>query len=104
MSAFIISIAAHYSMKNAWRIGIDKNSKTELITHGIFSYSRNPVFFSVLLSLAGLFLITPNAFTVAIFAVVYILIQVQVRLEEHFLIREHGQKYLNYKIVTRRFI
>lgn len=103
-AAFIISITAQCYMKNAWRIGIDKNVKTDLITHGIFSYSRNPVFFSMLLCLTGLILLTPNTFTVTIFPVVYILIQIQIRLEENFLTQAHGQKYLNYKIVTRRFI
>lgn len=104
VAALAISITALYYMKNSWRIGIDKNTKTDLITGGIFAYSRNPVFFSILLSLTGLVLLTPNIFTISISLAIYILIQMQVRLEEAFLTEIHGQKYLNYKSETRRFI
>ncbi|MDA3615440.1 methyltransferase family protein [Polluticaenibacter yanchengensis] len=103
-AALGISITALYYMKNSWRIGIDKNNKTDLITGGIFAYSRNPVFFSILLGLTGLMLLTPNTFTISISLAIYILIQMQIRLEEAFLTEIHGQKYLNYKNETRRFI
>jgi protein-S-isoprenylcysteine O-methyltransferase Ste14 len=91
-------------MKNSWRIGIDTDTKTELITNGLFSISRNPVFFGIVLSLSGLFLITPNALTLLLFILGYVLIQIQIRLEEEFLIKEHGQKYLEYKQKVRRLI
>jgi protein-S-isoprenylcysteine O-methyltransferase Ste14 len=31
-------------MDNSWRIGIDEENKTGLVTKGIFSISRNPIF------------------------------------------------------------
>ena len=34
----------------------------------------------------------------------YVLIQIQIRLEEEFLTKEHGQEYLNYKQKVRRLI
>ena len=43
LSLLWISVA-QYQMSNSWRIGIDENNKTELITKGLFSYSRNPIF------------------------------------------------------------
>jgi len=102
--SFVWIVIAQVNMKNSWRIGIDTNTKTELITNGLFSISRNPVFFGMSLSLLGLFLITPNALTFLLFVVEYILIQVIIRLEEEFLTKEHGQKYLEYKQKVRRFI
>ena len=44
LSLLWISVA-QYQMSNSWRVGIDENNKTELITKGLFSYSRNPIFF-----------------------------------------------------------
>jgi protein-S-isoprenylcysteine O-methyltransferase Ste14 len=35
---------AQYQMSNSWRIGIDEKNKTELVTNGVFSISRNPIF------------------------------------------------------------
>ena len=51
---------AQYQMSTNWRIGIDENTKTELVTKGIFSISRNPIFLGMILSVFGLFLILPN--------------------------------------------
>lgn len=57
------TIIAQGHMKNSWRIGIDTETKTELVTTGLFGLSRNPIFFGMILSLPGLFLTTPNALT-----------------------------------------
>jgi len=92
------------NMKKSWRVGIDEQQKTELITGGIFSYSRNPIYVGMLASIVGLFMVTPNGFTLLLMAVGFILIQVQVRVEEDFLQKMHGQSYLNYKASVRRFI
>lgn len=102
--ALIWTIIAQGHMKNSWRIGIDTETKTELVTIGLFSISRNPIFFGMILSLIGLFLTTPNALTSLFLILGYILIQIQIRLEEAFLIKEHGQNYLLYKQKVRRLI
>lgn len=91
-------------MKNSWRIGIDTETKTELVTTGLFSRSRNPIFFGMILSLVGLFLLTPNVLTGFFLVIGYILIQIQIRLEEEFLTHQHGENYLVYKQKVRRFI
>ena len=62
LSLLWISVA-QYQMSNSWRIGIDENNKTELITKGLFSYSRNPIFLGMIISVAGIFFILPNALT-----------------------------------------
>lgn len=100
----IWTIIAQGHMKNSWRIGIDTETKTELITTGLFGYSRNPIFFGMVVSLVGLFLTTPNALTGLFLILGYVLIQIQIRLEEEFLTNQHGQNYLTYKQKVRRLI
>lgn len=102
--SLVWTVIAQENMKNSWRIGIDTDTKTELITSGLFSISRNPIFFGMILSLIGLFLTTPNALTVLFLILGYVLIQIQIRLEEEFLTKEHGQTYLDYKQEVRRLI
>ncbi|MDY3548372.1 isoprenylcysteine carboxylmethyltransferase family protein [Riemerella anatipestifer] len=102
--ALIWTIIAQGHMKNSWRIGIDTETKTELITEGLFKFSRNPIFFGMILSLIGLFLTTPNALTGLFLILGYVLIQIQIRLEEEFLTNQHGQKYAIYKQKVRRLI
>jgi protein-S-isoprenylcysteine O-methyltransferase Ste14 len=102
--ALIWTIIAQGHMKNSWRIGIDKETKTELIQTGLFGLSRNPIFFGMIVSLVGLFLATPNALTGLFLVLGYMLIQIQIRLEEDFLTNQYGQNYLTYKQKVRRFI
>jgi protein-S-isoprenylcysteine O-methyltransferase Ste14 len=102
--ALVWTVIAQSHMKDSWRIGIDTETKTELVTTGLFGYSRNPIFFGMIVSLIGLLLTTPNAFTLLFLSIGYILIQIQIRLEEEFLLKQHGKDYLAYQQKVRRFI
>ena len=102
--SLVWTAASQINMQASWRVGIDNKQKTALVTEGIFRFSRNPIYLGMIASFVGLFLITPNAFTLIILIVGNILIQIQVRLEEEFLYRMHGRPYLDYKKAVRRFI
>lgn len=102
--SWIWVLTAQYHMKNSWRIGIDKNSPTELVTSGLFKYSRNPVFLGMIISLTGLLFSLPNLISLMFLLVGTLLMQIQIRLEEEFLIKQHGDVYSDYKNRVRRFI
>jgi len=95
---------AQTQMANSWRIGIDEKNKTELVTNGLFSISRNPIFFGVMIANFGLFLIIPNAFTLLIVLLSLVSINTQIRLEETFLKATHGNAYEQYLNKVRRWI
>jgi protein-S-isoprenylcysteine O-methyltransferase Ste14 len=103
LSSIWIFVAQH-NMGNEWRIGIDGINKVNLITKGLFSISRNPIFLGVIFTFLGLFLIVPNLLTAIILFVGIITIQIQVRLEDEFLLSKLGENYLNYKSKTRRWV
>ncbi|WP_039925972.1 methyltransferase family protein [Leptospira vanthielii] len=98
------TIIAQYQMKQSWRIGIDEVNKTELIEIGIFKFSRNPIFFGILVSILGLFLILPNTLLFGVLLVSFVVLQIQVRLEEEFLFRQHGTQYLDFCKKAKRWI
>ena len=102
--SFLWTFSAQAQMGNSWRIGIDQNHKTELVQTGVFKLSRNPIFLGMRLTLLGLFLILPNAFTLVVVVAGDLLMQIQVRLEEEFLTKTHGAQYLSYCKQTRRWI
>ena len=97
-------LIAQVHMRKSWRIGIDKNVKTELIQTGLFKISRNPIFLGMRIMLLGLFLVLPNAATLATLFCGELLIQIQVRLEEEFLTHIHGEAYRAYRKQVRRWI
>lgn len=95
---------AQYQMSRSWRIGIDYDTKTELVSKGLFKISRNPIFLGVLISNLGTFLIIPNVLSFSILFVSLVTIQIQVRLEEEYLENVQGQGYLKYKSQVRRWL
>ena len=94
---------AQSQMANSWRIGIDEKNKTELVTNGLFAYSRNPIFLGIMMANVGLMLIIPNAFTLLIVSLSTISINTQIRLEEAFLKSSHGKAYQEYLNQVRRW-
>lgn len=102
--AFVWVLVAQVHMQKSWRIGIDEDVKTELVQTGLFKRSRNPIFLGMRVMLFGLFLVLPSAASLAILVAGDLLIQIQVRLEEEFLTRTHGQAYVNYKKQVRRWL
>jgi protein-S-isoprenylcysteine O-methyltransferase Ste14 len=103
-SALVWVLIAQVHMQKSWRIGIDEDVKTELVQTGLFKISRNPIFLGMRVMLLGFFLVIPNAVTLVILISGELLVQTQVRLEEEFLTRTHGQSYLAYQKQVRRWL
>ena len=104
LSSLVWTVIAQAQMGESWRIGIDQSHRTSLVQSGVFSLSRNPIFLGMLLTLFGLFLVIPNALTLLTLGLGVVLIQIQVRLEEEFLARTHGEEYILYRRRVRRWI
>jgi len=77
----------------------------KLITHGIYSYVRNPMYLGAIIALCfGLpaYGRSPGAFLVSLLLVPILLNRV--RLEEELLTEHFGGEYLDYKARTKRLI
>ncbi|MFI5218979.1 MAG: methyltransferase family protein [Bacteroidia bacterium] len=100
---FVWILFAQNEMQSSWRIGIDFRHKTKLITTGLFRYSRNPIFLGLIVTMLSLFLVLPNAITLIVFIVSFVLINIQIRLEEDFLRKTFGKDYEDYCKKVRRW-
>jgi len=100
----IIFLAALISFGKSWRIGIDEKNSNELITTGMFKYSRNPIFLFMDLYFMGIMLIYPNIVFIVFTFFVIIGIHLQIVREEKFLLNKFGEEYIKYKKQTRRYI
>ena len=98
------TVVAQAQMGDSWRIGIDQEHRTPLVRRGVFGLSRNPIFLGMMITLLGLFLVIPNALTLLTFVMGVVLIQIQVRLEEEFLAKRHGEEFAEYKRHVRRWM
>ena len=102
--ALIWVLVAQLQMGDSWRIGIDEESKSTLVQHGLFGVSRNPIFLGMLVMLVGFLLLLPTAATLTITVLGFVLIHVQVRLEEAFLTEKYGEDYRKYQMNVHRWI
>jgi len=102
--ALVWTAIAQMQMGKSWRVGIDKENRTELVESGLFKISRNPIFLGLRVALVGFFLAMPNAVTLLVMTLSDVLMQIQVRLEEEFLTGVHGDKYQEFCSRVRRWI
>ena len=102
--SLVWTVIAQAQMGNSWRIGIDTEHRTRLVQTGVFRLSRNPIFFGMIVTLLGLFLVIPSVGTFITLLVGVILIGIQVRLEEEYLTSTHGDTYTEYRRNVRRWI
>lgn len=97
--------AAQAAMGASWRVGVDPEERTELVTAGPFGLVRNPIFTAMGITLAGVTLLVPGVLTVLALIAFCVGVQLQVRLvEEPALERLHGDAYRQYASQVGRFL
>ncbi len=89
------TFAAQMAMGASWRIGVDPEERTELVTGGVFDLCRNPIYTFMIIAWVGFALLVPTWVALAAGVLLITGIQIQVRLvEEPHMIRTHGETYL----------
>ena len=73
----VIFLLSVFCMKDSWRAGIPEKDKTELVTNGIYQYSRNPAFLGFDLQYIGVFLLFGNPWTALCSAFAIIMLHLQ---------------------------
>jgi protein-S-isoprenylcysteine O-methyltransferase Ste14 len=101
VSIFIIAII---SMKTSWRVGIDKSTKTELITSSVYKYSRNPAFVGFDLMFIGVAFTYTGAFTIFLTLINIFAIHNLILQEEKHLKAVFGNAYIKFMNKTPRYI
>ena len=98
---FLISVLC---MKDSWRAGIPEEDRTELVTEGIYSFSRNPAFLGFDLQYIGLLLMFCNLLTgmFSVFAIT--MLHLQILQEERYLTAAFGPEYLQYRRHVLRYL
>lgn len=95
---------AQVTIGNSWRVGIDSSAKTAFVTTGIYKHIRNPTYSGLFILCLGVWLIFPTAlFTMWILAF-YLIMEFQVRCEEEYLEKIHGEAFANYHTRTNRYV
>ena len=105
LAGLALTLVAQRAMGASWRIGVDPEERTELVTNGLFGRIRNPIFTGMICFALGSALVVPTVVTVvgALVATAGIWAQVQL-VEEPHLRRQHGTSYDAYLQGAGRFL
>ena len=98
---FLISVLC---MKDSWRAGIPTNDKTELVTGGVYAYSRNPAFLGFDLQYIGVLLMFCNLLTATFTVFAVSMLHLQILQEERYLNATFGRAYLDYRHRVFRYL
>ena len=98
---FLISVLC---MKDSWRAGIPVKDKTELVTDGIYAYSRNPAFLGFDLQYLGMLLMFCNLLTGLFTVFAIVMLHLQILQEERYLTATFGRAYLDYRHRVFRYL
>ena len=90
---FLLSVLC---MKDSWRAGIPDKDKTELVTTGIYRFSRNPAFLGFDLMYVSVLLLYGNLLTLSFSAFAIVMLHLQILQEERYLVNTFGAPYQEY--------
>ena len=100
----IFFLLAITTMRRNWRAGIDKTQKTDIVSNGIYRYSRNPAFVGFDLLYIGTSMVFPNIPMLLCSLLAVTLLHLQILEEEKFLLVVFGEKYSEYKKKAARYL
>jgi protein-S-isoprenylcysteine O-methyltransferase Ste14 len=92
------------SFGKSFRVGIDQDNPDELVTTGIFAFSRNPIYVAFGLVLLGQFLVFSNWILLVYLVAAIWLFHRQILREEEYLRSHYGQPYSEYCDRVRRYL
>lgn len=101
--SLIIMAITLIHFKNSLRFGMNKNNLGNLITAGIFSYSRNPFFLSLEIYFIGIAFFFPKLFFIVLAFSTIVSMHFFIIKEEIFLMENYGNEYKDYTRKVRRY-
>lgn len=102
--ATILTFICWRRMGRSWRIGIDPGETLDLVSTGPYRYVRHPIYaLRVAIDLTAI--VAMPSILLALAALIDILLmQIEARREENYMIATHGQTYIHYKKSVGRFL
>lgn len=104
VAGLLLFLFSLVSFGRSFRVGIDANHPDKLVTTGVFSFSRNPIYVAFALVLMGEFLLFSNWILLAYIIAAVWLFHRQVRREEAYLATHYGEQYAEYSRRVHRYL
>lgn len=93
LAGYAATIWCYVIMGNAWRIGINRQEKNQLVTAGPYRWIRHPIYAFQTLMLIGAVLLLPAIGLGLVVVLHLLLVLIKSRDEEAYLLSVHGDTY-----------
>ena len=103
LGGLALIVVAQQQMGRSWRVGID-TEKTDLVTTGLYSVIRAPIYAGVLVCVAGVVALAPHPALLAGYPVLLGTLMWQARREEQHMRSLHPEAFDEWAARTGRFL
>jgi protein-S-isoprenylcysteine O-methyltransferase Ste14 len=103
-AGLIVFILAFFDFGDSWRVGVDYETPGALVTRGIFSLTRNPIYVFIDSWFIGIFLINGTLIFLVLAVLAFVGQHWQILREEEFLKQRYGEAYERYRKKVPRYL
>jgi protein-S-isoprenylcysteine O-methyltransferase Ste14 len=105
VAAIVLTTTAQMHMGDSWRIGLDPDERTDLVTNGLYRFVRNPIYTGMVAFAVGQAVLLGGGLAWAAALAMAVGAQVQVRaVEEPYLVVVHGDGFRRWAATAGRFV
>ena len=105
LAGIVLNIGGFITQKRAGTDPIPFNPSTRIVAHGLYRFTRNPMYIGFALWTLAAAILVNSIWTLLAVPIGLVLVdQLVVRREERYLERKFGDEYLSYKRRVRRWI
>ena len=96
VAGLLLMFVAFVSLRRVIQVAPEPRAGGHLVTSGIYTHLRHPIYTAILILVAGLFLRKPTVFMALVSAITIIFFLLKVRVEEKLLLARYAE-YAEYK-------
>ena len=105
LAGIAMAVSGFVTQKRAGTDPIPFNPSTRIVVHGLYRFTRNPMYLGLALCTLALVILVDSTWMLLAVPIGLVLIdRIVVVREERYLERKFGEEYLNYKRRVRRWI
>ena len=104
ITGLTIMITAQITLGKFYSSTVVIRNDHQLITHGVYRFTRNPIYLGLLGASFGIPLFSSSLLGLLIMSALIPVVFYRIRLEERLLIEEFGDSYRQYMLTTRKLL
>jgi protein-S-isoprenylcysteine O-methyltransferase Ste14 len=103
-AGYACTLWCYVAMGNAWRMGVNRTEKTDLVTRGPYRLVRHPIYLCQVVMVAAIAILLPSALSLIILVIHLLCVSIKAADEESHLRTLLGQSYEAYCAHTGRWL